>query len=64
VTGGGENRFYLSWCHGPVGTARLFNRLFSITGDQQWRRWIDELTTWVVASGAPEQQSGGYWNNI
>jgi len=22
VTGGGEDRFYLSWCHGPVGTAR------------------------------------------
>lgn len=64
VTGGGENRFYLSWCHGPVGTARLFYRLFLTTRDQQWRRWTDELTTWVVASGAPEQRSDGYWNNI
>jgi len=64
VTGGGEDRFYLSWCHGPVGTARLFYRLLQITGDQQWRTWIDELTAWVVASGAPEQQSAGYWNNI
>ena len=26
-TDGGENRFYLSWCHGRVGTARLFYRL-------------------------------------
>ena len=33
VTGGGEDRFYLSWCHGPVGTARLFYRLLQITGD-------------------------------
>ncbi len=33
VTGGGEDRFYLSWCHGPVGTARLFYRLHQITGD-------------------------------
>ena len=48
----------------PVGTARLFYRLHQITGDQQWRTWIDELTAWLVASGAPEQQSAGYWNNI
>jgi lantibiotic modifying enzyme len=64
VTGGGEDRFYLSWCHGPVGTARLFYRLHQITGDAPWRTWIDELTAWLVASGAPEQQSAGYWNNI
>lgn len=64
ASGGGENRFYLSWCHGPVGTARLFDRLLLITGDAQWRQWIDELTAWLVASGAPEQQSDGYWNNI
>jgi lantibiotic modifying enzyme len=64
VTGGGENRFYLSWCHGPVGTARLFYRLLEVTRDEQWRRWIDELTNWVLASGAPEQRSDGYWNNI
>jgi lantibiotic modifying enzyme len=64
VTGGGEDRFYLSWCHGPVGTARLFYRLHEITGDAQWRTWIDELTAWLVASGAPEQPSAGYWNNI
>jgi lantibiotic modifying enzyme len=64
VTGGGENRFYLSWCHGPIGTARLFYRLHQITGDAVWTQWIDELTTWVMASGAPEQQSAGYWNKI
>jgi lantibiotic modifying enzyme len=64
VTGGGEDRFYLSWCHGPVGTARLFWRLFQISRDPQWSRWIDDLTTWLTTSGAPEQQSAGYWNNI
>ena len=64
VTGGGENRFYLSWCHGPVGTARLFYRLHQISGDAAWSQWIDELTGWVIASGAPEEQSAGYWNNI
>jgi len=64
VSGGGEDRFYLSWCHGPVGTARLFYRLHQITGDAAWSRWIEELTTWVMTSGAPEQQSAGYWNNV
>lgn len=64
VSGGGENRFYLSWCHGPVGTARLFYRLHQVTAETQWREWIDELNAWLAGSGAPEKQSDGYWNNI
>jgi hypothetical protein len=64
VSDGGEDRYYLSWCHGPVGTSRLFYRLWQITGEPAWRTWIDELNTWLVRSGAPEQQSAGYWNNI
>ncbi len=63
-SGGGENRFYLSWCHGPVGTARLFWRLEQIISEGTWRTRIDELASWIVDSGAPEQQSDGYWNNI
>lgn len=64
VTGGGEDRFYLSWCHGPVGTARLYHRLRQVAPDKQWGLVLDELTIWLVSSGAPEQQSAGYWNNI
>src|SRR5688572_6258 len=64
VTGGGEDRFYLSWCHGPVGTARLYHRLQQVTGDKKWGQVVDELTAWLMASGAPVQQSAGYWNNI
>ena len=63
-SGGGENRFYLSWCHGPVGTARLYRRLELITKDPGYRKAIDELTLWLSNSGAPEKQSDGYWNNI
>ena len=63
-SGGGENRFYLSWCHGPVGTARLFHRLDLATGERMWRSLVDELATWIANSGAPERQSDGYWNNI
>lgn len=64
VSGDGETRFYLSWCHGPVGTARLFHRLDQITRDEKWTQWIDELTAAVAASGVPEQRTSGYWNNI
>src|SRR5688572_22080627 len=64
VTGGGEDRFYLSWCHGPVGTARLYHRLRQVSPNKEWGLALDELTIWLVNSGAPEQQSAGYWNNI
>jgi lantibiotic modifying enzyme len=64
VSGGGENRYYLSWCHGPVGTARLFYRLHRITGEKRWLDWVDSLTTAVVRSGVPEARTDGYWENI
>jgi lantibiotic modifying enzyme len=64
VTGGGEKRFYLSWCHGPVGTARLFQRLALAGAYPEARTWLVELTNWLAQSGAPERQSDGYWNNI
>jgi lantibiotic modifying enzyme len=63
-TEGGENRYYLSWCHGPVGTSRLFYRLHRITGERRWLGWVDSLTRAVFESGVPEQRTSGYWNNI
>lgn len=63
-SGGGEDRYYLSWCHGPVGTARLFYRLHQITGEPRWSAWVDSLTRGVVDSGVPEQRTTGYWNNV
>lgn len=64
VSGGGEDRFYLSWCHGPVGTARLFYRLHQITGERRWQDWVDALTRTVERSGVPEGRTSGYWDNI
>ena len=63
-SGGGEDRYYLSWCHGPVGTARLFYRLHQITGEARWSAWVDSLTRGVFESGVPEQRTTGYWNNV
>jgi len=59
----GRELFYLSWCHGPAGTARLFHQLGTVTGDTAWSAYVPKLAQGIVASGVP-QQSPGFWNNI
>ena len=59
----GRELFYLSWCHGPAGTARLFHRLGSITRDTTWLDYVPRLAQGTIASGVPER-SPGFWNNI
>jgi len=61
---GGEDLFYLSWCHGPAGTARLFHQLSAATGEPQWSEWVHRGARAIQAYGVPEQRSPGYWNNI
>ena len=61
---GGRDLYYLSWCHGPAGTARLFRRLEEVTGDARWRDEVACYARAVMASGAPEERSPGYWNNV
>lgn len=61
---GGLDRFYVGWCHGPAGTARLFYKLHQITRDPSHAAWVDALTTGLKHTGAPLQPSAGYWNNV
>ena len=60
---GNEQIFYLSWCHGPAGTARLYRGLSLVTGDRAWERRIDELAIAIRDMKVPER-SPGFWNNI
>jgi lantibiotic modifying enzyme len=60
----GEDRYYLSWCHGPVGTNRLFHRLAMATGDAEWREWIHMGARGIMGSGVPERRTTGFWENI
>jgi lantibiotic modifying enzyme len=60
----GEDLFYLGWCHGPVGTARLFYRLYQATGDHAWLAWVKRCARAVMQSGIPEKQTPGFWNNV
>lgn len=60
----GKKLYYLSWCHGPAGTARLFYRLYQITGDQTWMDWVKRSANGILKSGIPEKQTAGFWNNV
>ena len=61
---GGEDLFYLGWCHGPVGTSRLFELLERITGDDAWGPWVERGAHSILASGIPERPHPGFWNNV
>jgi len=61
---GGRDLNYLSWCHGPAGTVRLFAQLALTTGDPGWLEWVERGARSIRSSGAPERESPGYWGNL
>jgi lantibiotic modifying enzyme len=60
----GQHLFYLGWCHGPAGTARLWYRLWQVTSDDAWLAWSSRSARAILASGVPERQTPGFWNNV
>jgi lantibiotic modifying enzyme len=60
----GEDLFYLSWCHGPPGSARLFYRLNEVTKDASWLNLVHKCARGTIGTGIPEQRTPGFWNNI
>ena len=60
----GKDLYYLSWCHGPAGTARLFYRLYQTTKNAHWMEWVNKSARGVMSTGIPEQRTPGYWNNV
>lgn len=60
----GANLFYLSACHGPVGTSRLFNLLAESTGDPAYTKWTESALDALLSCGVPETRSKGFWNNV
>jgi lantibiotic modifying enzyme len=53
--------YYLGFCHGPTGTARLFYQLHQTTGNSEHLAWAEKLARGIVASGAPDKQAPGLW---
>lgn len=61
----GKSLYYLGWCHGPAGTARLFYRLYQDTHDRQWLDWTERSARALVVEGAPQNVvAPGVWHNI
>ncbi len=62
--GDGENLWYVSWCHGPAGTARLFYEMARTTKQKAFMDWVDRSANWLLASGIPDPPKpiNGYWN--
>jgi lantibiotic modifying enzyme len=60
-----KNLFYLGWCHGPAGTARLFYRLYQDTRDPKWMALVKKSAEAIVANGGPEKVViPGVWHNV
>jgi lantibiotic modifying enzyme len=59
----GRDLYYLGWCHGPVGTARLFYLLYEVSGDESWLDWVGKSANALLQSGIPEEETPGFWNN-
>jgi len=64
VDPGGKDRYYVGWCHGPVGLAQAFSAMHAATGDPKWQEYLKRCVKAVDASGAPARPSEGYWNNF
>jgi lantibiotic modifying enzyme len=60
----GTELFYLGWCHGPPGTARLFERLAQVTGDATWRSRVRQALHTLHECGLPATRPPGLWDNV
>jgi lantibiotic modifying enzyme len=64
--GDGKELFYYGYCHGPVGTARLYYVLYNSykkdrkTWEKAWKASINTL----LKSPIPQQRTPGFWNNV
>ena len=62
VTGPTYDKYYLSTCHGPVGSTLAFREVYEVTGEELYKNWTIELSRGIVKAGAPERHSWGSWN--
>lgn len=62
-TGPTSDEFYLGMCGGPVGTTFPFMKLYDITGEEKYLRWVHRLASGLINAGVPEHNSWGYWGS-
>jgi lantibiotic modifying enzyme len=61
--------FYVSWCHGPAGTGRLFDLLHEVTGEPRWATARDRLAAvlldeQLLTDASRGDLASGFWNNV
>lgn len=61
---GGEELFYLGWCHGPPGTVRLFRSLGRAADEPRWRSLERAAHRTLLEAGLPDARPDGYWDNV
>ncbi len=60
----GLDLYYMGWCHGPCGTARLFHELARQTGDERYAEAARGCVRSVLSSGLAERRLPGFWDNV
>ena len=60
----GEELFYLSWCHGPAGTNKLYYELYDLTGQPKWIELINIAAVSVKEEQLDRRNTPGFWNNM
>lgn len=54
--------FYLSYCHGPVGTTRAYQLLYKLTNKAAYLEKAASLARGIIRTAAPHTHSAGYWH--
>lgn len=54
--------YFLSSCHGVGGNAKLYYKLYRITGNRKYLDDINAMIDGIESMRAPEKQSVGLWN--
>ena len=59
-----EVAYSYGWCHGPVGTLRLFELLDQLCPGRGWGGHADAASQAVRRSGLPARLYPGFWDNL
>ncbi|NNF32669.1 MAG: hypothetical protein HKN68_01085 [Saprospiraceae bacterium] len=60
---GGEDLYYLGYCHGPPGTSRLFHAMYDLSKDMKWMNTIKMSAAYLIEMDLHENRTPGLWNN-
>lgn len=58
-----DNLYYLSWCHGPAGSARAYYTLHQLNFDKPWLDAVHQAGKSITTAGLPDARTPGYWDN-